>query len=1172
MECFKFLKNIAMLAIIAISAAAQQQTTNWQLVPEKEKYPKTEAVVAGFIADAAYYGKGAVDATAYLQELLDKLDTCSGEPEYAGGGGVLYLPEGKYKIDRQLRIPKGVTIRGDWKKPVKGQPIEGTILMAYYGRGQADDGSNAFITMRSASAIMDIAIWYPEQLPNEIVQYPNTIQFGGPNYFGNEFCNVKNVTLVNAYRGIVFYQGGGTCPTINGVYGSPLSLGVEIDRIVDIGRIEHCDFSPMYWIGSKLDNSPDSSNTAYKNYLYENATGVVMRRNDWSYTTYLTVEGYNKGFHAVQSLQSDGNGGYSTPNGHNYGFDIKNCKYGLYFESRASVGCMFTEVKIAGCEFGAYFSNDAGGVAQLYKWDLSATKCAIYCDPQAQTKITMQESVIKAGKVLLQGATFMAVDNDFNNPQPQIEFEANSRGNIVGNRSDKSWQILQKSAFENLINHDGISGIARLPQKKIFAALTKKPAGKAFKVVTDAPYNAPKGIKTNFPNNGSAPTVADATAAIQSALNDVSGAGGGIVYLAPGHYRIDGQINIPSNVELKGGIDVSAFPMGPGSVLEIYNKDSVAVVMNQNSGLRGVVFNHPEQVICNVMPDGVIDFPFTIQGKGSNIYIVNVGMRSANKGVDLFTSRCDNFYIDFLTGYFFREGVNIKNSANGILANMQCNTIVYNCGDETKFGKFPNSERRMCGANGTDNLPEEKSPYLYNSKNLNFLTLENVKDIFMYNDFNYNTLNGIVVKDSVTGLALGFALDDDRTGILLDGSGINLDFINLQNVALQRGNPSDGLSSYIKSTSNYAEQSVVNIFSSDYWGYAGQSGVVMNGAGTVNLYSANFEHSGVGSFANVNAGKLNVIASVINPPNGNNPTYNGSAAGNISTTGSMTKGDASVAGNTNIGQSAVASTSGSLNDCNIWTASATYTYEGSAQNIVDCNTENYWNSGWQNQGQGKGAVSITVDMKSSKTFNQVLLSYGNRKDDGPESYILQVSNDQNTWTDAASGSGRNNSITIISFSTQTARYIRITKPASNTGNYWGIDNFYVMNITLTNLADIPVVPDGTPAIGEDGGSWIRKKAADKKYGILLENAVVSQYAKIEVRTPDKHTHVNIVIYDNVGNIVFEASERSDTFIWNLTNKAGRIVANGSYLIAAETKANGVNAKQYFYTARIGVKR
>lgn len=383
---------IASFFALFLHLAVYAQT--WQLV--SPKYATTDAIVAGFVVDAATYGNGTTDATSHIQGLLNQLDNYTGDANH--GGGVVYLPEGRYKISGRLNIPKGITLRGDWKKPVKGQPVVGTIIQVYADRGadlDAQGRANSFITMESGAAVMDLAFWYPEQDPNNIVPYPPTIQFGKPNYFGNEFCNAKNITLVNSYYGIIFYQGGGTCPTINGVYGTPLKQGVEIDRIVDIGRIEHCDFSPKYWAGSGLAGSPSISNTTYTNWIYNNGTGIVMRRNDWSYTCYLTVEGYNKGFHALQSRQMDG-GGYATPNGHNYGFDLKNCKYGVYYESRAGEGCMFTEVKTAGCEFGIYFTGNAGGVAQLLKCELSATKCAIFTDKNASTKITLQESTIKA--------------------------------------------------------------------------------------------------------------------------------------------------------------------------------------------------------------------------------------------------------------------------------------------------------------------------------------------------------------------------------------------------------------------------------------------------------------------------------------------------------------------------------------------------------------------------------------------------------------------------------------------------------------------------------------------------------------------------------------------------------------------------------------------------------
>ena len=1105
--------TLAILTALLIKCNfAFTQTPEWHLVPENPNYPKSEAVVAGFTVDVNTYGTGAVDATNYLQNLLNQLDKAGNRGQNMWnnmelvGGGVLYLPAGRYRIDGKLLIPKGVTIRGDWKKPVKGRPIEGTILMTNQGRNSIKE-EDAFMTMQSGAAVMDISIWYPQQ--NSITPYAPTIlmgQPGGPH--GNEFCNVKNVTLVNSWDGVIFSQIGGTCPTINGLYGTPLHQGVEIDRIVDIGRIEHIDFSPLYWAYSGLEGAPAHDSPVLREQLYNHATAVVMRRNDWSYTVYLKVEGYNKGFHAVQSRQRD-DYGWATPNGHNYGFEFIKCKYGLYFESRTSEGCMFAEVKTAGCEYGAFFSENAGGIAQFYKWDLSATKCAIYTDPQATTKITMMESTVKAGKILLQGGTLLAVNNDFNNAQPQIELEVNSRGDIVGNRFAKEVQILESSLFQNVIDHQPVN-MKPLPAYTEFVPQTKKPSGTAFIVATAAPYNARRGKKDDFPISGTT-TVTDATNSIQQALTDAGNAGGGIVYLPPGHYRINNQLTIPEGVELKGSMDVSAFPLGPGSVLEVYNRNSVAVVMNANSGIRGINFNYPEQVYCAVMPNP-IDFPFSIRGNGDNIYIINVAMRCSNRGVDLFTNSCNNFYIDFLTGYFFREGVNIKNSDHGILANMQCNTIVYNNGEEVKFGQYPNSNRSSsCSSD------ENKNPYTYNSRNMTFLTLENVNNILLYGDFNYNALVGFHVKSNVNGLALGFALDDDRTMLLLDGSNIYLDFINLQGVALQRGSASDGLSSYIKTTTGYSADCVVNLFNSDYWGYAGESGIVMNGAGTINMYGGNFSHSGVNSFARVNNGYLNVIGSVVNPANNSNATYTGSARSNITTIGSMTNGDSSVnnENGTNITHSPKTQHAGILNDCNTWTATATYTQEGAAQNIVDCNTTNHWSSGWQNQGTGMNSVSVTVDMKTNQTFTQVILEYSGKPSDGPETYVLDISADNTNWTTIATGSGRNSNMTIIAFPPQTARYVRVTKPESKTGNWWAIYNFYVAHVNTTNIDNLAAIDDDTPEIGSDID--IVPVALT---GVQLEDAIVQLHKRIlltSIVTPSNATNRSVTFSVISGN-------------------------------------------------------
>src|SRR4051812_5313979 len=97
------LKFAFAVALYVVFPTATIHAQTWQLVTPK--YATKEAVVAGFVADAATYGNGSTDATTYIQNCLNTLDNASGDAEH--GGGVLYLPEGNYKISGTLTIPKG---------------------------------------------------------------------------------------------------------------------------------------------------------------------------------------------------------------------------------------------------------------------------------------------------------------------------------------------------------------------------------------------------------------------------------------------------------------------------------------------------------------------------------------------------------------------------------------------------------------------------------------------------------------------------------------------------------------------------------------------------------------------------------------------------------------------------------------------------------------------------------------------------------------------------------------------------------------------------------------------------------------------------------------------------------------------------------------------------------
>jgi len=93
-----------------------------------------------------------------------------------------------------------------------------------------------------------------------------------------------------------------------------------------------------------------------------------------------------------------------------------------------------------------------------------------------------------------------------------------------------------------------------------------------------------------------------------------------------------------------------------------------------------------------------------------------------------------------------------------------------------------------------------------------------------------------------------------------------------------------------------------------------------------------------------------------------------------------------------------------------------------------------------------------------------------------------------------------------------------------------------------------------------------------KYGIKLTQNPAFDKVEISVVLPnnEKIAEAKIVIYDNLGNIVFRRNGKYSTLTWDLTNNAGRFVANGTYLIIAEIKT--ARGTDYHYSAKLGVKR
>lgn len=378
-------------------------------------------------------------------------------------GGVLFVPAGRYRISGKLVIPTGVTIRGEWKRPVKGKPVEGTILMVDMQSGSETE-SGAFITMEPSTALTHLTIWYPHQDPDNIKPYPPTILYGREGVWGNDYCNVRHVTLVNSYSGIVLSRkNGGGCPNIYDVYGTPLSRGIEIDHIADVGRFEWIHFSPDYWADSGLEGAPQAGG-AYADWIYKHGTGIVMRRNDWSYTCYVDIEGYNKGFSTGLCVGGDG-----APNGHNYEFNLRNCETGIYVDGTSSAGIMFTRAHIEDCEKGVVVTSASTGPVQFYGCEISASDAAVLLEQGISSKLMMQQCTVNKGEVKGLGGDLIVSDTDFNNDAPQVYIGSDARAILTGNRFAKKADINNQSLFECRIDHRPVEmkPLPEFPEMKV---------------------------------------------------------------------------------------------------------------------------------------------------------------------------------------------------------------------------------------------------------------------------------------------------------------------------------------------------------------------------------------------------------------------------------------------------------------------------------------------------------------------------------------------------------------------------------------------------------------------------------------------------------------------------------------------------------------------------------
>jgi F5/8 type C domain/Pectate lyase superfamily protein len=210
-------------------------------------------------------GDGVTDDTAAIQSALDAAKT--------NGGGIVYLPGGKYKLTTTLTVPGGVELRGPYEMrhrtwPASDGKIKGAVLQPYGGQGSTT--GPVAIALEANSGLVGVTISYESQT-NAGLPFPATIQGRGANVY------VIGVQCPNPY----WYVDMDTYKCVNHfiymVDGWCINMGFNIGHDSS-GTVVDCQGNWTYWI----DNYGSASCLSGKNTkglldsVYHHSTGFQL--------------------------------------------------------------------------------------------------------------------------------------------------------------------------------------------------------------------------------------------------------------------------------------------------------------------------------------------------------------------------------------------------------------------------------------------------------------------------------------------------------------------------------------------------------------------------------------------------------------------------------------------------------------------------------------------------------------------------------------------------------------------------------------------------------------------------------------------------------------------------------------------------------------------------------
>jgi hypothetical protein len=566
-------------------------------------------------------------------------------------GGTVFAPAGRYRIDGVLRIPPGVTLRGDWRRPtVTDTRVDGTILMAHAGRGSAE--GEAFISVNTGG-VRDLSIFYPEQKAEKIAPYPYSVNLVGS-------AAMRNVTLVNSYRGVLT----GSFSAVMDLYGTAMDSGLTMMKAVAVPRCRNVRLSPRYWSGSGLRGAPEYARLR-RILTDRKAYGIQLNRQDAGIFIDVEIDGYHTGLKSM------------PPHGWTYWHNIRirNVEVGIHFTGGSDHRANMTGCSIAARRYGVLMKMDKGrwnpkwtkhsksgkpfgipkdtGHLRMFDCRFQGSGTGIFLDGSFRHKINLQECVfaewgdgLDDHAISAVGGDIVVYDSRFEEQSRHVRITGTpSALELVGNRFAGAPDLKVPRVEDAKIDH-ALARDSNRSMRPIQPVPERMPARTdVLHVATAAPFRAP------------ADGVGDASAAIQEALDEAGKDGGGTVYLPQGRYRLTRHLKVPAGVELRGVNDfmprgtqvrtllIADIPRDRG------NPSNPPLISLQSStrlggsGVAGLGIWYPHQNYRKIEA-----YPWTIRGLGPRCWVQRVYLGNCYNAIDFATHDSDQHVLSRVCG------------------------------------------------------------------------------------------------------------------------------------------------------------------------------------------------------------------------------------------------------------------------------------------------------------------------------------------------------------------------------------------------------------------------------------------------------------------------------------------------------------------------------------------